>query len=66
MQDINPDSLATVTALVEPGLKEAAPGDRFQFMRHGYFCVDPDSTEDKVVFNRTVSLRDTWGKVNRK
>ena len=49
-------------ALVEPALIGAGLGDRFQFTRLGYFCVDPDSTEAKMVFNRTVTLKDSWAK----
>jgi len=49
--------------LVEPSLGEAAPGNRYQFMRKGYFCVDSDSTSDKLVFNQIVSLRDTWDRI---
>jgi glutaminyl-tRNA synthetase len=64
--NINPDSLKVLPSCkVEPSLKEAGPGDFFQFERKGYFCVDPDSTEDKLVFNRTVSLRDTWAKIQK-
>jgi glutaminyl-tRNA synthetase len=48
---------------VEPSLAEAKPGYRCQFLRQGYFCLDPDSTANKLVFNRTVSLRDTWAKI---
>ena len=48
---------------VEPGLADAKPGYRCQFERQGYFCVDPDSTPEKLVFNRTVSLKDTWAKI---
>ncbi|RBL93033.1 glutamine--tRNA ligase/YqeY domain fusion protein [Chitinophaga flava] len=63
---INPDSLQVIKeAYVEPGLLKAQPGDRFQFMRKGYFTVDPDSTAEKVVFNRTVTLKDAWAKVNK-
>ena len=63
---INPNSLEVVTALVEPSLKNAMPGIRYQFERLGYFCVDSkDSTEDKLVFNRTVTLRDTWAKMEK-
>ena len=51
---------------VEPSLADAAPGERFQFERTGYFAVDPDSKPGALVFNRTVSLRDTWAKVKRK
>jgi glutaminyl-tRNA synthetase len=57
---VNPDSLEVITAYVEPSLKEAKLEERFQFQRIGYFCVDRDSTEDKLIFNRTVTLRDNW------
>jgi glutaminyl-tRNA synthetase len=61
---INPHSLEVVTtARVEPSLLDAAPGTRLQFERLGYFAVDPDSTRGRLVFNRTVTLRDTWAKV---
>jgi glutaminyl-tRNA synthetase len=60
---MNPTSLITVTARLEPSLKEAKPGDRFQFERKGYFCVDDDSTAERPVFNRSVTLRDTWAKL---
>lgn len=63
---LNPDSLKVLTGCkVEPGLKDSAPLDKFQFQRIGYFCVDYDSTAEKLVFNRTVPLKDTWAKVNR-
>ncbi len=62
IDNLNPDSVKVVDALVEPGLATAQPGDAFQFVRDGYFCVDSDSTADLLVFNRTVSLKDTWGK----
>lgn len=63
---INPDSLETLTGcLAEPSLGQARPGDRFQFLRQGYFCTDPDATPDKLVFNRTVTLRDTWAKIEK-
>lgn len=63
---INPNSLQIVTkAYAEPALAEATLADRFQFLRKGYFCLDKDSTADKLVFNRTVTLKDTWAKVNR-
>ncbi len=62
--NLNPNSLEVLThCKVEPGLADAKPGDRFQFLRHGYFCVDPDSSPGKPVFNRTVPLRDTWAKI---
>ena len=60
---LNPKSLDTVKGLVEPSLGAARPGDRFQFERLGYFCVDPDATEDTLVFNRIVTLRDSWLKI---
>jgi glutaminyl-tRNA synthetase len=50
---------------VEPGLAGAAPGSRFQFERLGYFCVDPDTTADHLVVNRTVTLRDTWARIEK-
>ena len=61
---LNPDSLKIVKAQVEPSLKTAQAGDRFQFQRLGYFCLDKDSSEDHLVFNKTVGLRDTWSKQN--
>ncbi len=64
---INPNSLQVIeNALVEPALMQAELGDRFQFTRLGYFCVDPDSSADKMVFNRTVTLKDTWAKESAK
>ena len=60
---INPDSLKVITAYVEPSLQTAKAGDIVQFQRLGYFCVDPDSSPDKLVFNKTVGLKDTWEKV---
>jgi glutaminyl-tRNA synthetase len=62
--DLNPDSRLILTnCIVEPSLKNALSGEKFQFERVGYFCVDQDSTPDKLVFNRTVGLRDTWAKI---
>ena len=60
--NLNPDSLRTVAAKVEPALADAQPGRRFQFLRQGYYCVDPDSQLGKPVFNRTVALRDSWAR----
>jgi glutaminyl-tRNA synthetase len=60
--NLNPDSLKTITAYIEPHIKNAKVMDIVQFERTGYFCVDKDSTTDKLVFNRTVSLRDSWAK----
>ncbi len=63
----NKDSLKTITAQVEPALASSNPGDRYQFERNGYFFADPiDSTQGKPVFNRIVSLRDTWSKISKK
>lgn len=64
--NLNPNSLTILTSCqVEPSLAGAAPGSRYQFLRQGYFCVDPDSSSEKLVFNRTVSLRDTWAKIQK-
>ncbi|MCD4651078.1 MAG: glutamine--tRNA ligase, partial [Candidatus Cloacimonetes bacterium] len=64
--DVNPDSLKILkNCKIEPSLVDAKVGERFQFLRMGYFCVDPDSTPEAPVFNRTASLRDTWAKVKR-
>jgi glutaminyl-tRNA synthetase len=65
---LNPDSLKVLSScLVEPGLGKARPGDIFQFLRQGYFCADSkDSKPDKLVFNRAVTLRDTWAKILKK
>jgi glutaminyl-tRNA synthetase len=66
MHYVNPDSLVTLKSCrVEPSLAGAAPGSRYQFLRKGYFCVDPDSRDGALVFNRTVSLRDTWAKIQK-
>ena len=66
MEFLNPNSLKIVEAYVEPSLKDAKIGDRFQFQRVGYFNVDHDSSAEKLVFNKTVGLRDTWAKVKPK
>jgi glutaminyl-tRNA synthetase len=63
---INPDSLQIVNAFIEPSLKNATLNDRYQFLRKGYFCLDKDSTADKLVFNRTVTLKDAWAKEVKK
>lgn len=64
---LNPNSEIVLTGCkVEPGLAASKPGDRFQFLRQGYFCTDLDSTPDHLVFNRTVGLKDTWAKVEKK
>jgi glutaminyl-tRNA synthetase len=65
--DLNPDSLRTIDGFIEPALARAKSGDRVQFERIGYFCVDPDSTVGgRIVFNRTVGLRDSWAKAQQK
>ncbi|MFA5573741.1 MAG: glutamine--tRNA ligase/YqeY domain fusion protein [Brumimicrobium sp.] len=62
LEFLNPNSLEIIKGFVEPSLKDAKPLDRFQFQRIGYFCVDLDSTQDNLIFNRTVGLRDSWAK----
>jgi glutaminyl-tRNA synthetase len=59
---LNPESLSVISGYAEPALQSAQPGDSFQFLRKGYFAVDSDSTAEKLVFNRTVGLRDNWAK----
>jgi glutaminyl-tRNA synthetase len=64
--NLNPDSLEVLSSCkVEPSLADAKSLNRYQFERLGYFCVDPDSSDGKLVFNRTVSLRDTWAKIQK-
>lgn len=63
---INPDSLNVIKGYLEPSLATAQAGDKFQFQRLGYFCVDQDSTENHLVINKTVGLRDTWAKLDSK
>jgi glutaminyl-tRNA synthetase len=64
--NLNPNSLAVLTGCkLEPGLAEVKAGYRCQFMRQGYFCADLDSVPRKPVFNRTVTLKDTWAKVEK-
>jgi len=65
--NVNPNSLEVLyPCKLEPSLAEAKPGERFQFERLGYFCVDPDSTPERLVFNRTVTLKDEWAKLKQK
>ena len=65
--NLNAQSLEVLSnCMTEPSLKNARPLERFQFERLGYFCVDEDSTESKLIFNRTVTLRDTWAKIRKK
>ena len=67
LADLNQDSLRTLThCRLEPSLAAANPGERFQFEREGYFVVDKESSPDRLIFNLTVTLRDTWGKLERK
>jgi glutaminyl-tRNA synthetase len=63
---INPNSLQVIKGYMEPSLKNASAGTAYQFQRLGYFCVDRDSTSEKLVFNKTVGLRDTWAKIENK
>ena len=63
---INPDSLVTINAFVESSLQNASLETRYQFLRKGYFCLDKESTETKLVFNRTVTLKDAWSKEIKK
>ncbi|MCL5780065.1 MAG: glutamine--tRNA ligase/YqeY domain fusion protein [Firmicutes bacterium] len=65
-QNINPNSLEVLASLVEPSLANAAPGSRYQFLRQGYFCVDQDTANGSLVFNRIVSLKDSWAKAQNK
>jgi len=66
LADLNPDSLRTLThCRVEPLLAAAGPGERFQFEREGYFVMDPSSLPERVIFNRTVGLRDTWARIEQ-
>ncbi|HWQ33182.1 MAG TPA: glutamine--tRNA ligase/YqeY domain fusion protein [Blastocatellia bacterium] len=65
--NLNPNSLEVLTSCkVEPGLRDATPGARYQFERIGYFCVDPDSAPGRPVFNRTIGLKDTWAKIEQR
>ena len=66
LDNLNPDSLETVQAYGEPALESADAGDRLQFERKGYYCVDPDSRKGAMVVNRSVGLRDSWGKKHGK
>ncbi len=66
LSNINPDSFKTVTGYIEPHVVAARPGDRFQFERLGYFCVDPDSAAGRLVFNRTITLKDSWAREAKK
>ncbi|HPW51322.1 MAG TPA: glutamine--tRNA ligase/YqeY domain fusion protein [Spirochaetota bacterium] len=63
--NINPDSLKVIKAYIEPTVSGCASSESYQFERHGYFCVDYDSTPEKIVFNKTVSLKDSFNKINK-
>jgi glutaminyl-tRNA synthetase len=64
---LTPSSLERIEgAKVEPALSSSVPGTRFQFERQGYFCVDPDSRDGRLVFNRTVSLKDSWARIQNR
>jgi len=66
ISNLNPGSLEVLTGCkLEPSLLDAREGGRYQFERLGYFCVDPDTTPGKLVFNRTVALRDTWARIEK-
>lgn len=66
LDNLNPDSLSILSdCKVEPSLQNSKPGDRWQFERQGYFCTDLDSTNNKLIFNRTVSLKDSWSKISQ-
>ena len=64
---LNPRSLDLLkNCMAEPSLAQIKPGERYQFERQGYYCVDPDSTAGRPVFNQTVALKDTWAKIEQK
>lgn len=63
---LNPNSLEVLSSMAEASIKEAKVGDKFQFLRQGYFCIDTDTTDDKIVINRIVGLRDSWAKQQKK
>ena len=67
LDDLSPQSIDVLRECrLEPSLADAVPGETVQFERQGYFCVDPDSTPEALVFNRTVALRDTWAQIQKK
>lgn len=64
---INPESMVVLDKVyIEPALADAKQGERYQFMRKGYFCVDKDSSSEQLIFNRTVTLKDAWAKEQKK
>ena len=64
--NLNPESMVKVTGYLEPSLRDIPIGQAVQFERVGYFCLDSDSTESNLVFNRTLALKDTWAKIEKK
>lgn len=66
MEFVNPNSLEVIKGFLEPSMETAAAGEHYQFQRLGYFCVDKDSTKERLVINKTVGLRDTWAKIQNK
>ncbi len=66
LDNLNPNSLEVINSVIEPSVQGAASGTRYQFERNGYFCIDPDSTGDRMVFNRVVGLKDSWAKIESK
>jgi len=64
--NLNPNSLETLSARIEPSVAGAKPLSRYQFERLGYFCTDPETSDEKPVFNQTVTLRDTWARIQKK
>jgi glutaminyl-tRNA synthetase len=66
LDGVNPESIEVLTGCkIEPSLAGTQAGARVQFERQGYFCIDPDTTEDKLVINRTLSLKDSWAKIQK-
>ena len=65
LDNINPESLKVVEAIAEINLKNLPSGTQFQFERVGYFCIDPDSTDEKIVVNRIVTLKDKWARIQK-
>jgi glutaminyl-tRNA synthetase len=63
--NLNPNSLVVTSCRIEPSVAGAEPGTRYQFERQGYFCVDPDTRSNRLIFNRTVTLRDSWAKIEK-
>ena len=66
LSNLNPQSLEKISGFIESGMAKASVGSHYQFERQGYFCVDPDSAKGTMVFNRSVSLKDAWSKIEEK